>query len=152
MISTISASEVSELSHLGRWFHYKTHPEQGEFNADVFSGAWEKMINDGNGWVMARQISGIMAEAIGCYIYPDIHTGAKTGMIGFWFVSDIGRTGLASGMLFKSVMDKLTADRVLFVHIGVNLGDSEFQKVVGFVTKIGFGPTEMHYVKKLEQW
>lgn len=117
-----------------------------EFDGPYFLSVWGKIIESGLGRIYIREHEGEIVEAIGVIIADGTMCKIRTATVQFWFVG--GKPGLASGLLFNSMLQAVTEIGVQFVHISA-LVRYRYDAMKKFLMKSGFEPREVAFERAL---
>lgn len=146
MIEFASSNELKAVSVLASWFFYHTR-KIGEFDRDVWTDTWTKLIESGAGLILKRKDSSGIAEAIGAIMYPDSCDGKMAAYATFWYVLDEGK-GMVSGILHLELENLLKQRGVVRLFMTSLINQRE-GKVSKYLLRSGYHPIEVVHGKEL---
>lgn len=145
MIRTLALSELEVLAPLAREF-YASSQHLVQFDFDRFVAIWSQLIPSGMGVIFIAEENGVALGTLGGFAHPELYSGQIVAEEMFWFVASEKRgVGVALYRAFERWAAEQGAASIQMVH----LMDSMPEKLGAFYRRLGFGPVEMRYSKRL---
>lgn len=146
MIEFVKVDELTKAADLAHWFHHKIQ-QTDDFCATKFVESWTRFIDLGMGFILKREVEGLIIESIGVLVCPDPHCGEPIAMTSFWHYTE-GDGNLAKGLIYNRMIKELKKRNVTRFCFNALLNE-RFESVNKFLTHAGFKANSMHFVKEL---
>lgn len=106
---------------------------------------YTKMVTDGYATIFKLEEAGELIGGLGALVFPDLHSGAMTGVETFWFVTPEKRgKGLILLDAFEEWGWSQGCEQLALIH----LLDSSPKALERVYRSRGYIPAETHYIKK----
>jgi hypothetical protein len=145
MIRPATTDDLPAIAEMGLTF-----TEEGKLPAKVvpltWCRSWANLLASGAGVVLVSEQNGEVTGAIAGLLYHDLNDGAPVLAEAFWFVKPEKR---GSGMKLLFALENLARERGCARMHMVHLLSINADSLSKTYERIGYKPTEIHYVKEL---
>jgi GNAT superfamily N-acetyltransferase len=145
VIRTADIADLPRVAALAQEFSRQSAFTRN-FDPDRFIGVWVGLLEAATGEIFLLTDGDAITGALGGVIYPDLYSGSPIATEFFWYVQPGARgQGMKLYQEFERWARRWDCVQIRMVH----LMDSMPEKLSRVYARMGFSPSELHYVKEL---